>query len=368
MSFFTNLRRVNKVYPNNVQFSADNIRIINTTPSGFENVFSAPSVRQIGTDRFVPGYQLPNNQFVSAADVNRVMRNNDVGGIRNIFTGVNNNQIGALGQIRRLDNIPDAGLHASYLRRTNVKQNYPSTNVRNAEGIETVLQQQPRLNQYLQAAKTAGVTLLLSAGVYLVFNAATLVQDIINAINAVGGSYYYRGRDGGDVIETCLLWDRTCVKPNLTDSETQRCALDPILTTNTSALQQICVGFDYEREQSVCRESDPNADPDSRQYLDISDLPPGHSIACVEPYNFGDLIGDLGLDGLLGEEGLVGKSMDASASSSNSLAPLLIIIGVIAFILIAGYFIFKKIMNQQNVTVTAAAPPQPPSAPINLRR
>ncbi|ACF05300.1 ODV-E56 [Adoxophyes orana nucleopolyhedrovirus] len=344
MSFFTSLRRVNRVYTNPNQFvNVDNLNVLQSSPSGFQNVFSAPTYRVIG-DSYVPGYSLSNNQFISTADMNRIMRNNDTPNIRNIFPSANDAQINSVGTLRRADNVPDANLHSLDLRKTAVKNNYPSTNTRSQQGVENVLEQQPRLRTYLENAKIAGVTALVGAGVYLAFSAATLVQDIISALNNTGGSYYYVGTNGGDDIRACILRDRTCQLNVNNLNNVTLCDFDPLLTSSEE-LANICRGFNYAVEQTVCRASDPTADVNSPQYVDISDLPAGQTIQCVEPYLLGDLIGDLGLDHLLGEEGLVVKSLDKSKSLGQKLLPLILILGGLFFIVIIGIVIFKRIMS-----------------------
>nr|ALR71861.1 occlusion-derived virus envelope/capsid protein [Anticarsia gemmatalis multiple nucleopolyhedrovirus] len=355
MSFFTNLRRVNKVYPNPATFAADNTRLLTTTPAGFTNVLSTPSTRNLGNGRYEPGYNLSNNQFVSAGDINRITRSNNVPRIRGVFQGINDPQINSLTQLRRADNVPDAGLHVKKTRGDAVKQNFPETNVRSAEGVDRALQQNPRLNTYLQGAKATGVGILLAGGAYLTFSAATLVQDIISALNNTGGSYYIRGSSGGETADACLLLGRTCQQdPNLNTSDVSICERDPLIN-NTAQLQSICTGFNYEREQTVCRQSDPAADPDSPQFVDISDLLPGQTIMCIEPYNLGDLIGDLGLDHLLGEDGLIGKSLNSSDSVSNKLMPLIWLIGAVIFLGLIIYLIYRFIIKGGNGGATSAA-------------
>ncbi|AWW14367.1 pif-5 [Hyposidra talaca nucleopolyhedrovirus] len=352
MNFFTSLRRVNKIYPNPNQFTnLDNVNIINTAPAGFTNVFNQPNTLNIGNNRYIPGYNIGNNDFVSTAQVNRIMRNNDVVGMRQIFTNANNAQINSLGNLRRVDNIPDANLHSNALRRDAVKRNYPETNTRTPEGIQNVLNQNPNLNTHLTNLKTAGVAVLLGTGAYLIFSAATLVQDIIAALNRVGGSYYIRGRNGGDEYEACLLLDRTCRMEAPNDRDVNFCSFDPLLIDDQEALRNICVGFNYEAEQTVCRASDPNAPVDSPQYVDISDLPTGQTITCVEPYDMGDLIGDLGLDGLLGDNGLLNKSSNNSSKLSEKLLPFILIIGGLLIVLLVGFFIIRRLWNNSNVTI-----------------
>lgn len=370
MSFFTNLRRVNKVYPDSASFIADNRLLLNTTPAGFTNVLNVPSTRNLGNGRFEPGYNLSNNQFVSAGDINRITRSNDVPRIRGVFQGISDPQIGSLNQLRRVDNVPDANLHVKRTRGNAVKQSFPETNVRSAEGVDRALQQNPRLSTYLQGAKAAGVGVLLAGGAYLTFSAATLVQDIIRALSNTGGSYYVRGSDGGETADACLLLHRTCQRdPNMNTSEVAVCANDP-LVSNTAQLQAICSGFNYEQEQTVCRQSDPAADPDSPQFVDVSDLLPGQTIMCIEPYSLGDLIGDLGLDHLLGEDGLVGKSSNFSDSVSNKLTPLIWLIGAVLFLALVVYFIYRFLIKG-NGSSTANAPPVvfvPPPATTNLNK
>ncbi|ABI35689.1 occlusion derived viral protein-e56 [Ectropis obliqua nucleopolyhedrovirus] len=352
MSFFTSLRRVNKVYPNPNQFTnVDNFSVLQSAPSGFS--FNNPSTVFIGNNRYVPGYNIGNNQFVPVSDINRVMRNNDVTGIRNIFTSANNNQINSLNQIRRIDNIPDANLHSSAMRRNAVKQNYPNTVTRTPDGIQNVLNQNPSLNTYLTNLKTAGVAVLLGAGVYLIFTSATLIQDIIAALNRVGGSYFIQGRNGGDESDTCLLVDRTCRLENPSNENVNFCLFDPILNNNVEALRAICNNYDYETEQTVCRASDPYAHPDSLQYVDISDLGTGQTITCIEPYDMGDLIGDLGLDHLLGAEGLLSNSSDKSKSASDILLPIILVLGGLILLVVVAFFIIKRYMNSNSVTVSA---------------
>lgn len=351
MSFFNPLRKVNKVYSNTTQFTFDNLAVVNSAPNGFKNVLNTTSVQNIGNNRLIPGYYIGNNNFISAADMNRIMRNNDVTGIRNVFGNVTPNDLNGLNLLRRADNVPDAALHTSSLRRNAVKQNYPSTNTNTPNGVNNVLNQNPRLNTYLQNLKTAGTVALIGTGVYLAFSAANLIQDIIEALNRTGGSWYYQGRQGGDVIDACLLIHRTCKLPDNLNSE-DLCTIDPLIT-NTAELNSICQGFDYETEKTVCRASNPNADVNSYQYVDISDLAPGQTIDCIEPYNMGDLIGDLGLDGLLGEDGLITNSSNKSQSLSDSLLPFILMIGAIALFIVFAYFIIKRLLNKQTVSVEA---------------
>ncbi|ABM05432.1 ODV-E56 [Maruca vitrata nucleopolyhedrovirus] len=346
MTFFSNLRRVNKLYPNQAGFISDNARLLASTPVGFTNVLSAPSVRNIGNNRYQPGYQLSNNQFVSTSDINRITRNNDVPNIRGVFQGISDPQINSLGQLRRADNVPDFNNHTKRTRSQAVKQNFPETNVRTPEGVQNALQRNPRLHSHMQTLKLGGQAVLLATGGYLLYTAATLLRDIIDALNNTGGSYYVQGRDGGENADTCLLLQRTCRQdPNLIESDVAICKFDPLLPENPPELTGMCQGFDYEAEKTVCRGSDPSADPDSPQYVDISDLPANQTITCIEPYSFADLIGDLGLDWLLGEEGLVGKSSNVSDSVSGKLMPIILLIGAVLFLGLIFYFIYRYIMK-----------------------
>nr|QXI73321.1 ODV-E56 [Bombyx mori nucleopolyhedrovirus] len=342
MSFFTNLRRVNKLYPNQASFLADNTRLLTSTPAGFTNVLNAPSVRNLGNNRYQPGYQLSNNRFVSTSDINRITRNNDIPNIRNVFQGISDPQINSLRQLRRMDNVPDFHYHTKQTRSNAVRQNFPETNVRTPEGVQNALQQNPRLHNHMRTLKVAGVGILLAGGGYLLFTAATLVQDIINAINRTGGSYYVQGRNAGENVESCLLLQRTCRQDrNLAQSDVNICSRDPLLANDSPLLTNMCQGFNYETEKTVCRGSNPAANPNSPQYVDISDLPAGQTIMCIEPYTFSDLVGDLGLDWLLGREGLVGKSSNSSDGIRNKIMPIIMMIGAVLFLGLILYFIYR---------------------------
>ncbi|AKN80622.1 Per os infectivity factor 5 [Perigonia lusca single nucleopolyhedrovirus] len=354
MTFFTSLRRVNKVYTNPTQFTnIDNVILIRSAPNGFQDVFNAPTALNLGNNTYRPGYRLDNNVFVLSSDINRVMRNNDISGIRSIFRSANNSQINSVSLLRRADNVPDARFHSSKLKRDAVRANFPNTATRTPDGVLQVLETNPRLNNRLISLKSIGTPILLGVGIYLVFSAATLIQDIINVINTVGGSYYVTGLNGGDTVNSCLLRHRTCQLPVNIDSA-NLCTFDPLLIDDTQALNSICQGFDYNEEKTVCRASDPNADPLSPQYVDISDLPVDHMLTCIEPYDFADLIGDLGLDNLLGEDGLVSKSSDKSSSISDKLLPLILMIGAIILIAIVLFFIIKALINRQKVVVSSS--------------
>ncbi|ACV50440.1 ODV-E56 [Spodoptera frugiperda multiple nucleopolyhedrovirus] len=349
---FRPLRNVNKTYSNITSFVADNNSVVNASPSGFRNVLNKPTSVPAGNNQIVPGYNLPNNNFISTSELNSIMRNNDTNGMRRVFGNTpTNNDYNSLTQIRRADNIPDANMHSKQLKRDAVKNNNPSTRTNTPEGIQNSLNQNPSLNDYLQGMKTAGKVALLGVGVYLTFEGISLIQDIREALARTGGSYHTTGIDGGNEVSVCLLRYRTCRLPDVIDNEKVTiCRNDPLIA-DINQLQNICANFNYEEEGSVCRASDPNANPDSPQYLDISNLGVDQMINCIEPYDFGDLIADLGLDGLLGENGLFTKSSNSSKSISDSLLPAILMIGIIIFIVFIGYFIFKRLGNTQTQTI-----------------
>lgn len=367
-SFFRPLRNVNKTYLNPTTFVADNTTIFQASPNGFRNVLNRPTTVPIGQNRFRPGYNLGNNDFIATSELNSIMRNNDSVGLRRVFGNTPTQQdYTGMNRLRRTDNVPDANMHSKQLKRDAVKTNNPSTRTRTPEGVENSLSQNPRLDSYLNSAKTAGYAALLGVGVYLTFSAATLIQDIIAAINRTGGSYHTTGVDGGDEVRVCLLRHRTCRLPEIDESVTV-CLNDPLLADGDE-LRNICNGFDYETEQSVCRRSDPNADENSPQYVDISDLSVDQMITCIEPYDFGDLIADLGLDNLLGEEGLFTKSSNKSKSISDSLLPAILMIGAIILIVLIGYFIFKRLGNKQTINIEPVPTAVPLTAvPIQVRQ
>lgn len=66
---------------------------------------------------------------------------------------------------------------------------------------------------------------------------------------------------------------------------------------------------------------------------------------CIEFYLFGDLVGDLGLDWLLGDEGLVGKLFNVSDSVSGKLMFIILLIGVVLFLGLIFYFIYRYMMK-----------------------
>nr|QKV50177.1 ORF16 protein [Plutella xylostella granulovirus] len=348
MSLFKGLRRTNKVYANGAGFITDHATFVRPNKiNGFN--LSAPDVRPVATG-FEPGYVI-NDRFVPNARVNNVMRNNDVIGMREIFPNANSNQINGLGSYRRIDNIPDSTLHGLDIRKNNIKNSRPETRVRNRQGVEEALNKNPRLRDYLYGA---GAITLVGVGSYLVINVADLVGSIVDAINRTGGSYYYRGNNGAtsmDNIDSCILRYRSCGMP-YADIADQLCVLDPLDPTNVDPIlnleeaQQLCTGYNKDREKSVCRASDTTANPDSLQYLDISSLEANQTIQCVEPYDFGDLIGDLGLDWALGEDGLITASSNSFTSVSNNFSTILLVIGGVLLLAFIGFIIFKVVMNK----------------------
>ncbi|AYN44965.1 odv-e56 [Alphabaculovirus alterspexiguae] len=362
MSFFRPLRRVNKQYTNPGSFLTENALVIDTSPFGFKNVLSNTSTVQLPNNQFRPGYNLQNNTFISTAEMNTIMRNNDSNGLRRVFgNNISQDDYVGLNRLRNADNVPDANMHSKQLKRDAVKQNHPSTNTNTPEGIQNSLNQNPRLADYLDNMKKAGVVALLGVGVYITFNTASLIQDIRNALNRTGGSYHATGLNGGNEVNVCLLRYRTCVMPDLMDENVTVCINDPLLP-NGPDLYNICNGHNLESEKTVCRASDPNAEETSLQYVDISELSTDQMIYCIEPYNLADLIGDLGLDGLLGDNGLFTKSSNSSTSLSDSLLPVILMIGAIALIILVGYFIFKKMGNTQTISVQ----PMPSYQPIPI--
>ncbi|AAM60760.1 ODV-E56 [Choristoneura occidentalis granulovirus] len=351
-SFFTGLRRTNKVYPNTNSFLSDHALFIrNQTPVGFN--LNNPTTMGIAGGNVTPGYNI-NGTFVSNANVNSVLRNNDVVGMRQIFPEASNNQMNGLTNLRRADNIPDSTIHSLKTRKNNVKQSHPETVVRDRAGVENALAQNPRLGDYLRGA---GYVTLFGVGVYLVINVADLVGSIVDAINRTGGSWYFRGNNGADNfnnIQSCILRYRTCGVP-FTDIQDSVCVLDPHDATNVDPLMTLeeasdfCNNYNHATEQSVCRGSDPNANPTSLQYLDISLLASNQTIECIEPYDFGDLIGDLGLDWLLGDNGIVTASSNSLLSVSDNFLTIILVIGGILVLLFIGFIIYKVTITKRSI-------------------
>ncbi|ABQ51956.1 odv-e56 [Spodoptera litura granulovirus] len=361
MSFFRNLRRTDKIYPNNNAFVTDFYTYVNPTiPSGFN--FGNPTTTNIGSNRFVPSYDI-NGNVVTNSNMNTIFRNNDVSGLRNVFPNTNNNQINGLGGLRRADNIPDATVNSLEMRKNSVRNSHPETATRSREGVEQALNRNPRLYDYFKSA--VGLT-MAGAFIYFTINAADLIGSIVNAMNRTGGSWLLSGNNGADNmnnIEKCVLRYRSCGVA-LADYIEEACYdphdnsyLDPLLTI--SEAQIICQGYNQNAEGTVCRASNSNANPDSPQYYDPSDLAVSQAIFCVEPYDLADLIADLGLDGLLGENGLLTNSSNSfnksSGSLSENLMTLLYVIGAVVLLVFIGYVIIKMLNRPQQ-----QQPPPPP--------
>ncbi|UXX41821.1 pif-5 [Psilogramma increta granulovirus] len=349
-SFFSGLRRTNTVYPNANSFYIDHSLLINNrAPSGFN--LNSPATISLPNGNVIPGYNI-NGAFVSNANVNAILRNNDVVGMRRLFTGVTNTQMSGLTNLRRVDNIPDSAIHTLQTRKTNVRQSHPELNVRDRTGVENALRQNPRLSEYLRGA---GAITLIGVGVYLVINVADLVGSIVEALNRTGGSWYFRGHNGADNftnIQSCILQYRTCGLP-LSDIQQFVCQLDPLDLNNVDPLMSFdtartfCNNYNAQIEQSVCRGSDTTANPESLQYLDISSLDPNQTIQCIEPYDLADLIADLGLDWLLGDDGLINSSSNSFNSLSDNIITILLVVGGIFVLVFIGFVVFK-IVNKNN--------------------
>ncbi|AKN80774.1 ODV-E56, per os infectivity factor 6 [Diatraea saccharalis granulovirus] len=354
-SFFSGLRRTNKVYPNTNSFLNDHTLFIrNRTPAGI-NLNNPVTTNIPGSTNVRPGFNI-NNSFVSNANINSMLRNNDITNIRQTFPSINNNQMNGLRNLRRADNIPDSTFHTLQTRKANVKRSNPETAVRDRSGVENALANNPRLANYLRGA---GYVTLFGAGVYLIINVADLVGSIVEALNRTGGSWYFRGNNGAegfDNIQACVLRYRSCGMP-FADIQNDVCVLDPHDPNIVDPLMTIeeartfCTGYNREREGTVCRGSDTNADPDSFQYLDISLLPTNQTIQCVEPYDFGDLIADLGLESLLGENGVLTASFDSSQSVTDNFFTIIIVIGGLLLLALIIFIIFKIIMYKKAAEV-----------------
>ncbi|AGQ20274.1 odv-e56 [Clostera anastomosis granulovirus A] len=355
-SFFTGLRRTNKVYPNTNSFVSDHARLIQgQTPAGFN--LNGPTGMGLAGGDVIPGYNI-NGSFVSNATVNSILRNNDVTNMRILFPDATNNQMSGLRNMRRADNVPDATIHGLQTRKDNVRFSHPETAVRNRVGVENALAQNPRLGEYLRGL---GYVTLVGVGVYLVVNVADLVGSIVEALNRTGGSWYSRGNNGADSfdrIESCVLRYRTC-GVSLIDIQDSLCELDEFDATNVDPLMsladatRLCDGYSLVNEHSVCRGSDTNADPTSPQYLDISELDPNQTIQCVEPYDLADLIADLKLDWLLGEEGLFRGSSNSLNSLLSNILNVLLVVGVVLLMCLVGYVVFKMVVGRATASTQA---------------
>lgn len=297
-------------------------------------------------DNVIPGYNI-DGTFVPTSNLNSILRNNDVINMRNVFPNLSNSQTTGLNNMRRLNNIPDATIHNVQIRKENVKRTHPDLSVRDREGVERALARNPRLTEHL---KDLGYITLTGVGVYLIINVADLVGSVMDALNRTGGSWYYRGRNAADAVEDidgCVLRYRSC-GVRFADIQNSVCILDPLDSTNVDPLlgfqdaRSLCNGYNYEVERSVCRGSDTNADPNSPQYLDISTLPTNHTIQCLEPYDLGDLVADLGLDWLLGDEGVFTASSNSFRSVSDNFLIILVVIGGVVLLVFIGFVVLRN--------------------------
>lgn len=348
-SFYRGLRRTNRVYNAPSNFIADHTQLIkNNIPSGF-GFLDNPTTISGPNNTHIPGYGTNANNFTSNSTVNRVMRNNDIPGMQQIFPSANTNQLQTLGNLRQLDNIPDATLNSLTTKKNAVRANNPETATRTRNGVQGVLDRHPRLNQYL---KTAGIVGISGATIYLVVNIADMVGSIVEAMNRTGGSWWYRGNNGAtsfDTIEACVLRSRSCGMP-FADIEEHVCSdphdpswRDPYLTAEQ--LTTVCQNYNLAVEGTVCRASDPYAPVDSLAYYDVSELGVSQIIQCVEPYDMADLIADLGLDNLLGDNGILTNSSASSQSVSDNFLTILLIVGGV-IVLLFVMFVVIKILNR----------------------
>lgn len=346
-SFYRGLRRTNRVYNAPSGFIADHTQLIkNNIPSGF-NFLDNPSTISGPNNTHIPGYGTNNTNFTSNSTVNRVMRNNDVTGMQQLFPSATPGQINSLGNLRQLDNIPDATLNSLSTKKSSVRANNPETATRTRSGVQGVLDRHPRLNQYL---KTAGIVGISGATIYLVVNIADMVGSIVEAMNRTGGSWWYQGNNGANsfsTIEGCVLRSRSCgmalddIKDHLCFDPHDPTWRDPYLTSEQ--LATVCQNYNLAAEETVCRASDPYAEYGTRGYYDVSLLATNEIIQCVEPYDMADLIADLGLDHLLGDNGLLTNSSASSQSVSNNFLTILLIIGGVIVLLFVMYVVIKML-------------------------
>ncbi|AJK91675.1 pif-5/odv-e56 [Spodoptera frugiperda granulovirus] len=350
-TFYRGLRRTNRVYNTPMGFIDDHTNLIkNNIPRGF-NILDNPTTVAGPNNTFVPGYTTNNNNFVSNTQVNRVMRNNDVAGIKEIFPTASNSQINTLGNLRQIDNVPDASLNSLSTRKESVRSNNPETATRTPEGVEQALKQNPRLDQYLKSAGQVGI---YGATIYFIIRGGNLIGSIVDKMNQTGGSWWFRGNNGAnnfDNIEGCVLRSRSCgmalsdIQENMCTDPANPAWTDPILTQ--TQVNQLCSGYNREAEGTVCRASDAYAPFDSHRYYDVSELAPNEIIQCIEPYDMADLIADLGLDALLGENGLLTNSSNSSQSVSDNFLTILLIIGGIILLVFVMYVVFKMVNKQK---------------------
>lgn len=337
---FRRLRPSDRVFSTAANATSNASSLRGTFPA-FDNVFNHPSSTSLGGGRYRPSFNSPGNPSVNR--INRAMRTNNAGDMRSIFNATDAN-IDSVGALRRSQNVPDARISAVQTRQSALRDSHPSLNTRSRDGVERALNNNPRFRDYLVGA---GVITMTGVGVVLVLRGVDLINEIIEALNRTGGSHFHRGLDGGDRLESCVLRFRTCgIDPSEIPSE-EVCQnfLDPLIDDEVE-LRAICSGYNLEREGTVCRASDAAADVDSPQYVDLSDLAVDQTITCIEPYSLGDLIGDLGLDWLLGEDSALGKSSNKSSSASENLFNIILILGVIIVAGVLIYFIFRATQNR----------------------
>ncbi|ABY47705.1 occlusion-derived virus envelope protein ODV-E56 [Helicoverpa armigera granulovirus] len=346
-SFYRGLRRTNRVYNAPSGFIADHTQLIkNNIPSGF-NFLDNPTTISGPNNTHIPGYGTNNTNFTSNSTVNRVMRNNDVTGMQQLFPSATPGQINSLGNLRQLDNIPDATINSLAVKKTSVRTNNPETATKTRNGVQGVLDKHPRLNQYL---KTAGIVGISGVSIYLIVNVADMVGSIVDAMNRTGGSWWYRGNNGAtsfDNIERCVLRARSCGMP-FADISDHVCTdphnpnwRDPYLTAEQ--LTTVCQGYSLANEETVCRASDPYADFGTAAYYDVSELGTNEIIQCVEPYDMADLIADLGLDNLLGDNGILTNSSASSQSVSDNFITILLIVGGVIVLLFVMFIVIKML-------------------------
>ncbi|ABC74890.1 occlusion derived virus envelope protein 56 [Neodiprion abietis nucleopolyhedrovirus] len=332
---FSGLRKTNKIYSTAADVIVDNTAKVVGTFSTFDSVFSLSSAKTINKG-FVTNY----STYVGLVDtfsVNKVLRQADEVNIKALFNATDTDLSG-LSVLRTASGIPDNTLYIAELKRLNLKTLNPSLDVKTYNGVSQALTKNPKLSTYL---KSLGYTTLAVGTVVLILTGVDLVQDIIDALNRTGGSFYSVG--SGDEVETCYLKYRSCGVDQTTIDTSLYCAnfLDPIYGDDVETLETICDGYDIDTEISVCRQSDPYADPDSEQWVDISDLAENQTLSCVEPYTFSDLISDLGLDWLIGEDSIWSGSTTSGSDSISSLSSYLQYIAIFIVVIIMIIFFIK---------------------------
>lgn len=345
-TFYRGLRRTNRVYNSPQSFLTDHANLLqNNVPSGF-NLLNNPTTRPGPNNTTIPGYG-NNTNFTSNQTVNRVMRNNDLPAMRQIFPTANADQLTSLGNLRQIDNVPDATIHSLSTKKDAVRLSNPETATRTRAGVQNVLDRNPRLNQHL---KTVGIAGIAGASIYLIVNIADMVGSIVDAMNRTGGSWWYRGNNGATTfnnIDGCILRYRSCgmniaeISEHLCQDPADPNWKDPILTDNEALT--LCQGYNLAAEETVCRASDPNAEVGSLGYYDPHELATNSLIQCVEPYDMADLIADLGLDNFLGDNGILTNSSGSIRSVSDNFFTILLIVGGVILILFVMYVVIKML-------------------------